>query len=152
MKTLMTTLAFAVALIGSSASLAHDNDGACLTPGAQVVDAGASFSFTPTQLTQFEQQQSGGVGSPGGGGMCTPSSCGIVDDHWSIASMMIAQYCQDKAPGSIPQVLAPTVFNDPVNHHVGYTYSGRGATTLTGRCVYCRVPLRATPATGLGSP
>lgn len=145
MKIWITTLTFAAALLGSGASLAHDNDAACLAPGAQIVNAG-SFTFTPAQLTQFQQQQQGGhVGSPGGvgipgGGVCTPTSCGIVDDHWSTASLMIARYCAENAPGSVPQVLSPTVFNDPTYHHTGYSFDGRGAQSLVGRCVYCRAP------------
>jgi hypothetical protein len=133
MKTLFATLALCAALVASTATSAHDNDAACLAPGAQVIDAG-SFSFTPTQLTQFETLHSGG------GGMCTPTSCGIVDDHWAIATLMIANYCQDKSPGSTPQVISPSVYNDVQYHHSGYSFSGRGAQNLVGRCVYCKLP------------
>ncbi|MGO4776477.1 hypothetical protein AB4084_13395, partial [Lysobacter sp. 2RAB21] len=45
MKTLFATLALCAALVASTATSAHDNDAACLAPGAQVIDAG-SFSFT----------------------------------------------------------------------------------------------------------
>lgn len=136
MKTFFATLAFSAALVASSATSAHDNDAACLAPGAVIIDAG-SFSFTPAQLTQYASAHGGGVG---GGGMCTPTSCGIVDDHWAIASSMIANYCQNTYPGSVPQVISPTVYNDVLNHHTGYTFSGRGAQNLTGRCVICKAP------------
>jgi hypothetical protein len=72
------------------------------------------------------------------GPVCTPTSCGVVDDAWGRAAHMAQDYCAGQPPVGSAQakVTAPPSFLAPVTHHVDYT-SNQG---VVGDCVQCTVP------------
>lgn len=69
------------------------------------------------------------------GPVCTPTSCGVVDDAWGRAAHMASDYCAGLPPAgsAIPRINAPSTFLEPVLHHVDYQ-SSQG---LSGDCVQC---------------
>ncbi|MGO1001716.1 hypothetical protein [Lysobacter sp. CA196] len=148
MRTTLKAFILAVALLGTTA-IAHDTDGACAQEGARMTIVG-SFNFGSQELLEFQQRElSGGIRLPPGG-MCTPSSCGIVDDHWAVATRRAFQYCEQIAPGSIAQVSSPATYNDALLHHSAYSF-GPNTPNLQGLCVRCQVlsstPIKLTTAT-----
>jgi hypothetical protein len=132
----------AAALAVSAPALAHDTDGACALEGAQMVAVG-SFDFSAEDLAAFalSQQSGGGKPVPGGGDMCTPTSCGIVDDHWSMATKRAFQYCESQWPGSVAQVTAPASYTNELLHHSLYSFAP-GTPNLQGLCVRCTTRVR----------
>ena len=136
MRTTLKSLVLAASLVCGSA-VAHNTDGACAVEGAQMVTIG-TFKFSSRELMAYAEQ------SQAGGGMCTPKSCGIVDDHWSVATKRAFDYCESIAPGSVAYVTAPTTYIDPVLHHTAYTF-GPNEPDLEGVCLICKLPPRSAP-------
>ena len=136
MRTTLKSLVLAAASVCGSAT-AHNTDGTCGVEGAQMVVVG-SFKFSSRELMAYAAQ------NQGGGDVCTPKSCGIVDDHWSVATKRAFDYCDQIAPGSVAQVTSPASYNDPLLHHTAYTF-GPGEPDLQGVCVICKQPPRNAP-------
>lgn len=137
MRTTLKAFILAAALLSTTA-IAHDTDGACAQEGARMTVVG-SFNFSSQDLLDFQQRELGGGTRLPPGGMCTPSSCGIVDDHWAVATRRAFQYCEQIAPGSIAQVTSPATYNDTLLHHSAYSF-GPNTPNLQGLCVRCQVP------------
>jgi len=136
MRTTLKSLVLAAALVCGSAN-AHNTDGTCSVEGAQMVVVG-SFRFTSRDLMAYAEQ------SQAGGDVCTPKSCGIVDDHWSVATKRSFDYCEQIAPGSVALVTSPASYNDPQLHHTAYSF-GPGTPDLQGVCMMCRLPSPSSP-------
>lgn len=136
MRTTLKTLVLAAALVCGSAT-AHNTDGTCGVEGAQMVVV-ATFSFDSRDLMAYAAQ------SQAGGGVCTPKSCGIVDDHWSVATKRAFDYCEQIAPGSVAYVTSPGTYLDPLLHHTDYSF-GPGLPPLEGACMRCKLPPRSAP-------
>lgn len=127
MRTTLKTLILAASLVCGSA-YAHDTDLACAK-----WETVATFDFSSGELMAFAQR------TQASGGVCMPKSCGIVDDHWSVATLYAFNYCERIAPGSEAKVTAPGAYNDPLLHHTDYHF-GPGTPNLKGECRRCVVP------------
>lgn len=127
MRTTLKSLILAASLVCGSA-YAHDTDSSCAK-----WEILGTFSFTSNELMAFAQR------TQANGGVCTPKSCGIVDDHWSVATLYAFNYCERFGPGAEAKVNSPATYNDALLHHTDYSF-GPGTPGLQGVCRRCLVP------------
>ncbi|MGO1073027.1 hypothetical protein [Lysobacter sp. CA199] len=139
------------AALTTGGAFAHQTNPQCDADGVQVRKI-ANFAFTSKQAADFhaelERRPPGSGGScPAGGGT---KSCGQVDDHWDVVTLMSGEYCAkvDPRPSARALRVAPVAMAlGPASylredHHQKYTYRSAEPTdvVLWGVCVICEVP------------